>query len=73
MPQYPRFSPLSRVPSAVRRGGIAATFVVAAGLALLVAVGPSVRFRPHEFSPRVDALRPLNLLGNAVDDFAALT
>lgn len=47
--------------------------MVAAGLALLVAVGPSVRFRPHEFSPRVDALRPLNLLGNAVDDFAALT
>jgi signal transduction histidine kinase len=57
----------------VRRGGIAAILATAAGFAWLAASGPRVTIVAHEFSPNVDVMAPVSLLGNAEDDFAALT
>lgn len=72
MPQRPRFSLRAPARAALRRGWITAAVVTAAGLGLLAASGPRVRFEPHVFSPIADAMTPVNTLGNAVDDFAVL-
>lgn len=72
MPQHPR--PSLRAPgwAALVRGGIAAAVVAAVGTAWLVASGPRVRFEAQLFSPAAAGMAPVNLLGNAVDDFAIL-
>lgn len=72
MPRHPR--PSLRAPgwAALRRGAIAAALVAAAGLAWLAASGPRVRFEVQEASPQATTTLPVNLLGNAVDDFAVL-
>lgn len=49
-----------------------AAVVAAAGLAWLLALGPRVRFEAQLFSAAAGGLAPVNLLGNAVDDFAIL-